>query len=170
MSAKWFIIFLGDFVSVKKLEKLRRALERHKISYEIFSPKVKILDHLGRETEEDMFEGYVFIHIDPKDLPLLVRITNYQVLPIPMSNRGRANYEPLPIADEIVENLKKETIVIPSEYGGLKPGDYVRVHVMSMVFDGTFLSFAGKDLAVVLMRMFDREVKVVVSLDNISLP
>lgn len=170
MNGKWYIVFLGDYTSVKKLERLKRALERHNVQYELFSPKIKVVDHLGNETQEDMFEGYVFVRIDPKDLPILARITNYQILPIVLDRKRKTRSEPLPIEDEIVENLKKEVVVVPSEYGRLKPGDFVRVHVMSMVFNGTFLSFAGKDLAVVLMQMFGREVRVVVSLENISLP
>jgi transcriptional antiterminator RfaH len=123
-SVRWYLIHCKPRQDERALENLERQ------EFECFRPTRrvdKVLSGRRREVVESLFPSYLFIHLDS---------VNDNWRPV-CSTRGvnrivRFNEQPTPVADSLIENIRRRVEAAPVKETYLKPGDRV------VVSDGGF--------------------------------
>ncbi|MGN5593472.1 transcription/translation regulatory transformer protein RfaH [Stutzerimonas nitrititolerans] len=151
-SPRWYLIQTKPRQEARAEENLRRQ------HFECYRPQKH------GKTEEPLFPGYLFIRLDRQ-------LDNWYPI---RSTRGVARVisfggEPTPVRDELIEQLR-ERLAAPAEKPRFQPGERVQLHGGSFrELEAIFVSADGEERSVILLNLLQREQKVRVPTQFLSL-
>lgn len=149
---RWYLIQTKPRQEARAEENLRRQ------NFECYRPRNR------GKTEEALFPGYLFIHLDRQ-------LDNWYPI---RSTRGVARVvsfggEPTPVRDELIEQLRQRLAAPPLD-PAFKPGERVQLRVDGFQeLEAIFVSADGEKRSVILLNLLQREQKVRVPTKLLSL-
>lgn len=153
----WYVLQLKPGQGERALENLQNQDIR------CFYPKItveKIQKGQRQKKLEPLFPGYLFIKMDQND-PLWAKLRSTRGVSRVVAFANR----PLPVADEVVEQIR-ESLDVVSEQGGIRPGQALEISEGPFKgLNAIFQTYDGNERAVVLIEFMQRQraVKVPVS-------
>ena len=149
-SAHWYLIHCKPRQEERALENLERQ------EFECFRPirrVEKIITGRRREAIEPLFPSYLFIHLDS---------VNDNWLPV-CSTRGvnrivRFNEHPAPVADSLIEDIRRRMGAAPVRESHLKAGERVVITEGGFTnVEAIFVADDGDKRVILLLNILSRE-------------
>lgn len=169
MNREWFAI------QTKPRQEQVAKINYERQGYMVYLPVIRKLHRHARRTKQVLkpfFPGYLFLNLAPKERNwVTIASTRGSIGPVHFGER----YIPAPawIIDELRSREDEQGMISLSQLQRQRLASGVRVEVLwgddDALAEGVFCSFRGKDNALVLLDILQRQVKTTVALSQIKL-